>query len=96
MVLLELLAEHVDDADVLLGWVAGVDMGHVGLALVAVFVTVWLVSLAIWRLGRIEDRWQAPTGPVHHRRKRRVPRSARVPYTATPPTSAAVATLSIT
>ena len=30
---------------------------------VALFTVTWLVSVAIWRLGRIEQRW-APAGRV--------------------------------
>ncbi|PFG45070.1 high-affinity nickel-transport protein [Georgenia soli] len=60
-VLLQLLAEHLEPTGGFLGWAAGLDMGSVGYALVALFLTAWLVSLAIWRLGRIEDRWTAAT-----------------------------------
>ncbi|WP_425554633.1 HoxN/HupN/NixA family nickel/cobalt transporter, partial [Georgenia daeguensis] len=60
-VLLQLLAEHLEPTGGFLGWAAGLDMGGVGYALVGLFVTAWLVSLAIWRLGRIEDRWTAAT-----------------------------------
>ena len=38
-------------------FVAGVDLNHVGYAIAAVFVLTWLIALAVWRFGRIEERW---------------------------------------
>ncbi|GAA4288081.1 HoxN/HupN/NixA family nickel/cobalt transporter [Georgenia daeguensis] len=60
VVLLQLLAEHLRPDGGVLGWAAGLDLGSVGYALVAVFVGAWLLSLAVWRLGRVEERWGAP------------------------------------
>ena len=28
--------------------------------LVGLFVVVWLISLAVWRFGKIEERWSQP------------------------------------
>ncbi|MGZ4275503.1 MAG: Nickel transporter NicT [Solirubrobacteraceae bacterium] len=39
--------------------VAGVDLNAVGYVLVGVFVATWAVAIAVWRLGRIEERWTA-------------------------------------
>ena len=39
---------------------AGVDLDHVGYAIAGLFVLTWAVALAVWRLGRIEDRWSLP------------------------------------
>ncbi|HEY3765042.1 MAG TPA: HoxN/HupN/NixA family nickel/cobalt transporter [Gaiellales bacterium] len=36
-----------------------VDLNTVGFVIVALFVVTWAVSLAVWRLGRIEQRWGA-------------------------------------
>ncbi len=41
------------------GWVAGLDLNDVGFAIVALFVASWVVALAVWRFGRIEERWSA-------------------------------------
>ncbi len=30
-----------------------------GFVIVAMFVATWVIALAIWRLGRIEERWSA-------------------------------------
>ncbi len=40
-------------------FVSGLDLNYVGYAIVATFVLTWAGALAIWRLGRIEERWGA-------------------------------------
>ncbi len=37
----------------------GLDLNYVGYAIVVMFVLTWIISLAIWRFGRIEDRWSS-------------------------------------
>ncbi|HEU0194658.1 MAG TPA: HoxN/HupN/NixA family nickel/cobalt transporter [Gaiellales bacterium] len=38
-------------------WLENLDLNTLGFAIVAMFIATWAVSLAIWRLGRIEERW---------------------------------------
>ncbi len=38
------------------------DLEFVGFVIVGLFVVTWLVSLGIWRFGRIEERWEAVPG----------------------------------
>jgi high-affinity nickel-transport protein len=38
--------------------VADLDLNSVGFVIVGLFVLTWLVALAVWRLGRIEQRWE--------------------------------------
>jgi high-affinity nickel-transport protein len=40
-------------------FVAGLDLNYVGYAIAGLFVLTWVGALAIWRLGRIEERWTA-------------------------------------
>jgi high-affinity nickel-transport protein len=42
-----------------LAWVASLDLGSVGFAIVGLFVLAWGIALAVWRFGRIEERWAA-------------------------------------
>lgn len=42
-----------------IAWLAGLDMEHVGYGIVVLFVAAWAVSVAIWKYGRIEERWTA-------------------------------------
>jgi nickel/cobalt transporter (NiCoT) family protein len=37
--------------------IGGLDLNHVGYGIVALFVVTWAVALAVWRYGRIEQRW---------------------------------------
>src|SRR5207302_1335679 len=38
-------------------WVANLDLNLVGYGLVGLFVLTWAIAVAIWRFGRIEERW---------------------------------------
>jgi len=42
--------------------IGSANLESVGFVIVGVFVAVWLTSLAVWRFGRIEERWSAPVG----------------------------------
>jgi high-affinity nickel-transport protein len=41
--------------------IAGVDLSTAGYLMVALFLAVWAVAVLVWRLARLENRWQAPT-----------------------------------
>jgi len=55
-----LLAEEAGVTSGPLGWVAGLDIGSVGFVVVGLFVVVWAVALAVWKFGRVEQRWSRP------------------------------------
>ena len=60
VVLLQLLAEQLQlDA---LAWVTRLDLQYVGYLLVAIFVVVWAISFAVWKMGRLEARLDTSTG----------------------------------
>ena len=40
-------------------WASQLDLNTVGYVIVGLFVLTWVLALAIWRLGRIEERWEA-------------------------------------
>ncbi|MGY2876886.1 nickel/cobalt transporter (NiCoT) family protein [Marmoricola sp. URHA0025 HA25] len=40
-------------------WLAGLDMEYLGYGIVVLFFAAWAISLAVWRYGRIEERWSA-------------------------------------
>jgi nickel/cobalt transporter (NiCoT) family protein len=40
-----------------LAWMASLDLGYVGFGIVGLFVLTWAVAVAVWRFGRIEQRW---------------------------------------
>jgi high-affinity nickel-transport protein len=41
------------------GWLAHVDLNYVGYGIGLLFVLTWAVALAVWRFGRIEEKWSA-------------------------------------
>jgi high-affinity nickel-transport protein len=60
---IELVAVLHDSA----GWtnsfsdaVARLDLNNVGFVVVGMFVVVWVVAIAYWKLARVEERWAAP------------------------------------
>ena len=59
--LLSILQSQLNLAGPFWDFIANVDLGLVGYIIVGLFVVTWLVSYAIWRLGRIEERWQLPS-----------------------------------
>jgi high-affinity nickel-transport protein len=38
-------------------WVAGIDLGELGLIIVGLFVATWAMALAIWHFADVEERW---------------------------------------
>jgi nickel/cobalt transporter (NiCoT) family protein len=62
LVLTGLIVERLGLESGPLLWVASLDLGYVGFAIVGLFVLTWAVALAVWRYGRIEERWS--TSPV--------------------------------
>ncbi|TIC85700.1 HoxN/HupN/NixA family nickel/cobalt transporter [Nocardioides sp. GY 10127] len=57
------LAGALDDAAGItsgpLAWLGGVPLADAGYAVVALFGATWLAALALWRFGRVEERWTA-------------------------------------
>ncbi|MFC3807364.1 HoxN/HupN/NixA family nickel/cobalt transporter [Terrabacter sp. MAHUQ-38] len=53
-----LLADKLGVTAGLLAWVGSIELADVGFWIVGLFVVTWVVALAIWRFGRIEQRWE--------------------------------------
>jgi high-affinity nickel-transport protein len=63
---IELTSILVDQAGIgsgPLAAIAAVDLSYVGYGIVAFFVLAWLISITVWRYGRIEEKWSAPLEP---------------------------------
>ena len=43
--------------------IGGLDLNYVGFVIVGLFVLTWAVALAVWRYGRIEEKWDAHLAP---------------------------------
>lgn len=57
LVLVGLLVERLGVESGPLAWIASLDLGYVGFAVVGLFLLAWALALAVWRFGRIEERW---------------------------------------
>ncbi|MEV1333749.1 hypothetical protein AB0J20_29720 [Micromonospora costi] len=40
--------------------IGGADLNQAGFLIVGLFVLVWVVALAVWRLAQVEQRWERP------------------------------------
>lgn len=63
LVLAGLVVERVGVETGPLAWIASLDLEYVGFAIVGLFVLTWLIALAVWRFGRIEERWERSAAP---------------------------------
>ncbi|MEU6346815.1 HoxN/HupN/NixA family nickel/cobalt transporter [Streptomyces sp. NPDC046977] len=59
--LVGVLHDKLDMTDGVTGWVAGLDLDNVGYVIVGLFVVVWAIAIAYWRVAKVEDRWAART-----------------------------------
>jgi len=59
---IELIGVLADQAKITTGplaAIASIPLDYAGYAIVLLFVVAWVVALAVWRLGNIEQRWSA-------------------------------------
>jgi nickel/cobalt transporter (NiCoT) family protein len=61
--LMSLAADRLGVTHGPLAYLANLDLAAVGLVIALAFVGIWVLALAVWRLGRIEQRW-TPTAPA--------------------------------
>ena len=57
LVLAGLVVERLGLESGPLVWMASLDLGLVGFGMVGLFVLAWVLALAVWRFGHIEERW---------------------------------------
>src|SRR3954464_11599918 len=57
--LLAVLAEKLSLTGGVWDVVTGIDLNLIGYLIVGLFVVTWVLALAVWRFGRIEERWSA-------------------------------------
>jgi len=53
---------HITDGPVAV--VGSVDLNNVGFVIVGVFVLTWVVAVAVWHLGDVEEKWSQNLKPV--------------------------------
>jgi high-affinity nickel-transport protein len=57
--LVGLIARKVGAQGSFWAWWENLDLNALGLIIVGLFVCVWVLAVAVWRFGRIEQRWGA-------------------------------------
>jgi nickel/cobalt transporter (NiCoT) family protein len=62
--LLSVLADKLSLTGQPWDFVSGLDLNYVGYAIVGLFVVTWVVALAVWHFGRIEERWTPGPPPA--------------------------------
>ncbi|MCM2419121.1 HoxN/HupN/NixA family nickel/cobalt transporter [Streptomyces sp. RKAG293] len=62
--LLGLLANQLHLHGPFWDWVGSQDLNIIGFLIVGLFFTTWLVAVAVWKLGRIEEKWTAGLHPA--------------------------------
>jgi high-affinity nickel-transport protein len=60
IVLVGLVSERLSIENGPLAWVGGLNIEWLGFGIVGLFVLTWALALAVWRFGRIEERWGGP------------------------------------
>ena len=63
---IELVGVLADQANITTGpiaSIASIPLDYAGYGIVGLFVVAWLAALAVWRYGRIEERWSAHLTP---------------------------------
>jgi nickel/cobalt transporter (NiCoT) family protein len=61
--LLSILGDKLSITTGPVAWIGGLDLNYVGFVIVGLFVVTWVVALAVWRYGRIEERWSRHLAP---------------------------------
>jgi nickel/cobalt transporter (NiCoT) family protein len=67
---IELIGVITDQANITTGPLAAigsVNLDYAGYGIVGLFVVAWLIALAVWRYGRIEEKWSAELRPASAR-----------------------------
>jgi len=57
--LVGVFADRFDITTGLVGAIADIGLDYAGYAIVGLFLVSWLVALAVWRFGRVEERWSS-------------------------------------
>jgi high-affinity nickel-transport protein len=55
-----LLAQKLGAQGSFWSWLENVSLNSLGFIIVGLFVATWILALLVWRIGRVEERWNAP------------------------------------
>jgi nickel/cobalt transporter (NiCoT) family protein len=68
--LVGLLLQHLNANGPLAAWLENFNINRAGFIIVGMFVATWAIALAVWRFGRIEEKWTAGMQPAAARSAR--------------------------
>jgi high-affinity nickel-transport protein len=57
IVLAGLLADRLGIHSGPLAVIGSLDLQFVGFMIVGIFIAAWMIALAVWHFGQVEDRW---------------------------------------
>jgi high-affinity nickel-transport protein len=63
---IELVGVLADQAHITsgpVGAIAGINLDYAGYAIVGLFVAAWVIAVAVWHFGNIDERWSARLNP---------------------------------
>ncbi|MBF6370502.1 HoxN/HupN/NixA family nickel/cobalt transporter, partial [Nocardia puris] len=55
--IISIFVERLDIESGLIAWIGHLDIGELGYIIVGLVVATWAVAYAVWRLGRLDQRW---------------------------------------
>ncbi|MCU1656489.1 MAG: high-affinity nickel-transporter [Pseudonocardiales bacterium] len=55
--LVGVLHDQLHTADPITTWISGLNLNNVGFMIVGLFVVVWAIAMAYWKIGHVERRW---------------------------------------
>jgi nickel/cobalt transporter (NiCoT) family protein len=64
---IELIGVLADQANITSGplaAIAGINLDYAGYGIVGLFFGAWVIAIAVWHYGRIDERWSAHLGPA--------------------------------
>jgi high-affinity nickel-transport protein len=61
--LIEVLADQANITSGPIAAIADIPLDYAGYGILALFVLAWAIALAVWRYGRIEEKWSVRLGP---------------------------------
>ena len=62
--IVSIIVQKLGITDGVLATIGGVDLNNVGFVIVGIFVLTWLVAVAVWHLGDVEEKWSQNLKPV--------------------------------
>jgi nickel/cobalt transporter (NiCoT) family protein len=62
--LIGVLAEQAKITSGVLATIADIPLDYAGYGIVILFFLAWLIAIAVWRFGRVEERWSADLAPA--------------------------------